>query len=145
MRRIETQLSYGWAYFKDHPNRQKKFKLGWCLDIQDLSADKMAHSPIEMTVWVGTSPRNLWIHNMFYNVRPPFNSWVGANNSNFTMVYGIYNIYNYSPWGLNQQTYQTSHLGAPHCHQRVGSEFIPWKPWLRHSQSNVWWVETNPV
>ena len=29
------------------------------------------------------------------------------------MVYGIYNIYNYSPWGLNQQTYQTSHLGAP--------------------------------
>lgn len=50
MSRIETQLSYDWAYFKAHPNRQKKFKLGWCLDIQDLSADKMAHSPIEMTV-----------------------------------------------------------------------------------------------
>ena len=43
-----------------------------------------------------------------------------------------FNIYNYSPWGLNQQTYQISHLGAPHCHQRVGSEFIPWKPWLRN-------------
>ena len=26
-----------------------------------------------------------------YNVRPPFDSQVGANNSNFTMVYGTYN------------------------------------------------------
>ena len=25
---------------------------------------------------------------IFYNVRPPFDSYVGANNSNFTMVYG---------------------------------------------------------
>ena len=28
----------------------------------------------------------------FYNVRPPLDSSVGEHNSNFTMVYGIYNI-----------------------------------------------------